>query len=781
MQYRAFTRRLLVTAIALGVVVAAVAVPGAAAAAAGPNIAVVYSDITSRTYYPSGDIYYPGRIDQTIDILRTEFDQPGQVTKIYDADVASVATLRNYDAVVFPQMISMTRAQRVAVRQYVAEGGAIVALFGLGRNDYVPGRNPEYQSVAALWQFSASWDMSRAWEWGELSELYQVKFNNDPLMSENYHIQGYSPSTHPILQDTANDLGGAPLDITAKQAAFNELVWMFPSPTITPLVRYATKANGTGGDDGADQTLAGWTAEYLYGRVVYFGFQLHDLARSTYYTDSAGQAQAKRLLINSVHWAAEANTYGHVQKTPTIGIDGWFSGGTLYINGTVTNNGTIQLRGPYEVAVFNPSGTQVFSDNSLGEQVPLPQSASWTYRSWQVSIGSPHAAGLWRVHLRFTYYDYFRGGTASVERDLLLSSTGGAMLSLGMQPQTGPTGSVATTGTRIAGANRYETAVALSNSSFPSGLSRDAIVVATGLNFPDALAVAPLAGRLFAPVLLVGTTLPTSVRDEITRLYAGKATAHVYLAGGTGAVSDSVKVAIRTAVQAAGVPAAAIVVERLWGDDRYGTAAAIANFVGAPVDGTFAHTAIVTTGASYADALAISALAAREQVPILLVGQGSIPSATQVALSALGVQHTIIVGGTGVVGAGVEDWLESHGYRQAGAADNSFSVDTRLYGSDRYATSLEILDYSVAMTGMVDGALVFTTGTNYPDGLTAGPAAGRNGTPLLLVHGSEIGFSPSVAEYLITRRASPPTTTFVGGEGAVSNYVRGQIRVGIAP
>lgn len=751
--------------------------PFPAAATSGARIAVVYSDVASKTFAPAGDPYYQGRVDQTIDILRGEFSD---VTKIYDGDVADLATLRGYDAVVFPQMISMTEAQRIAVRQYVAEGGGIVGLFGLGRWDYEKGRTPAYQSIAALWQFSKSWDLSRVWEWGELSELYQVKFNNDPLMYGGYRLQGLSPGTHQILQDTASDLGGIPVDILATQPAYNELTWTFPSETTTPLLRYVTTTNGESGDDDADQALAGWASEYLYGRVVYFGFQLHDLARSTYYTNAPGQQEAQRLLVNSVRWAAEARTYGHLYKSPILSSRGWFSGGTLYVDGTVANVGTIQLRGPVEVTVYDPSGSVVFTGD-VGESVPLPQGSSYTVRSWQVGLGSPHAAGVWRIRLRFSYYDFFRGGITSVARDLLMSSTGKSMAELGMEPQTAPTGNVAVVGQRISGADRYETAVALSQHAFPSGLSRDAIVVATGLDFPDALAVSPLAGRLSAPILLVGSTMPDSVRAEIIRLYSGKKTAHVYVAGGTGVVSDSVVNSIRSALENAGVPKESVTIVRVAGSTRYGTAAAIARLVGTPSTGTFQHTAIVTMGASYADALAISALSAREQIPILLVGQGTIPSETQSALSALGVEHVIIVGGNAVVGIGVEEWLESHGYRQPTAADNSNDVDTRLYGKDRYETSLEILAYAVSMAGMVDSSLVFATGADYPDGLAAGPVAGRNGTPLVLIHGSEIGFSPAVAKYLIGRRSNPPAITFIGGEGAIRDYVRGQVRVALAP
>ncbi|MDZ4179722.1 MAG: PQQ-dependent sugar dehydrogenase, partial [Coriobacteriia bacterium] len=57
-----------------------------------------------------------------------------------------------------------------------------------------------------------------------------------------------------------------------------------------------------------------------------------------------------------------------------------------------------------------------------------------------------------------------------------------------------------TTLTRIAGANRYQTAAAIARAAFPSGSST--AVVATGEQFPDALAASGLAGALGAPVLL---------------------------------------------------------------------------------------------------------------------------------------------------------------------------------------------------------------------------------------------------------------------------------------
>jgi putative cell wall-binding protein len=63
------------------------------------------------------------------------------------------------------------------------------------------------------------------------------------------------------------------------------------------------------------------------------------------------------------------------------------------------------------------------------------------------------------------------------------------------------------------------------------------VYVATGLNFPDALAAAAAAGRLGGPVLLVGpTSIPADTQAELGRLKPGR----IVVAGGSGVVSDGV-------------------------------------------------------------------------------------------------------------------------------------------------------------------------------------------------------------------------------------------------
>src|ERR1700690_3080498 len=72
--------------------------------------------------------------------------------------------------------------------------------------------------------------------------------------------------------------------------------------------------------------------------------------------------------------------------------------------------------------------------------------------------------------------------------------------SVGLLPLTStPANAAAVTVTRFAGTNRYNTAQLIAQGAFGSA---DPAIVTTGLNFPDALAAAYLAGVQNAPILL---------------------------------------------------------------------------------------------------------------------------------------------------------------------------------------------------------------------------------------------------------------------------------------
>ncbi len=89
--------------------------------------------------------------------------------------------------------------------------------------------------------------------------------------------------------------------------------------------------------------------------------------------------------------------------------------------------------------------------------------------------------------------------------------------------------------TRLAGADRYATAAAISAATFANGAP--VAYLATGANFPDALAGAVAAARAGGPLLLTTTdVLPTPTANELHRLAPGR----IVVLGSSGVVSFAV-------------------------------------------------------------------------------------------------------------------------------------------------------------------------------------------------------------------------------------------------
>jgi putative cell wall-binding protein len=174
---------------------------------------------------------------------------------------------------------------------------------------------------------------------------------------------------------------------------------------------------------------------------------------------------------------------------------------------------------------------------------------------------------------------------------------------------------------RYSGADRYATAVAVAKALG----SPTTVLLATGTNFPDALAAGPAAAHIHGAILL---TNGSSVPSETTAYLAGAHT--TYAIGGPAA---------------AAVPSATAIL----GSDRYATAAAVATkfFPSSAVVG-------VATGAGFPDALAGGAQLALMGAPLLLSSLASVPTSTSNYLNSDGVLTNVYVyGGTAVLGANV--------------------------------------------------------------------------------------------------------------------------------
>jgi putative cell wall-binding protein len=298
---------------------------------------------------------------------------------------------------------------------------------------------------------------------------------------------------------------------------------------------------------------------------------------------------------------------------------------------------------------------------------------------------------------------------------------------------------------RLSGPDRYATAAAISEESFDPGVA--AAYVATGANFPDALAGGPAAASDGAPLLLVSAdSIPAATAAELARLRPWR----IVILGSAGVVSDDVAGLLWGYQTGGGV-------SRLEGPDRYATAADISAETfdaGVPL-------AYVATGENFPDALAGGAAGALQGAPVLLVTYDEIPAATEAELARLAPARIAILGSSGVVSDTVRDELVA--YQTGGGV-------TRLYGSDRYATAVAVTSVTYATNG--PSVVYIATGENFPDGLAADPVAGIAGAPLLLV--SSGGLPPVVASELV--RLDPDRVVLLGGPGVVTESVANQIR-----
>ena len=295
--------------------------------------------------------------------------------------------------------------------------------------------------------------------------------------------------------------------------------------------------------------------------------------------------------------------------------------------------------------------------------------------------------------------------------------------------------------TRFAGADRFATAAVISANTFDPGVKK--VFIATGENFPDALAGGPAAAFNEAPILLVRQdSIPTETSNELTRLQPED----IVVLGGPVAVSTDVETQLAAFTTGS--------VTRLAGADRFATAAAIS----ADTFGIGVPNVLIATGENFPDALAGGPAATLLSGPILLVRQNSIPPATATELTRLLPEDIIVLGGPVAISADVETQL---------AAFTAGTV-TRLEGANRFVTAAAI---SAATFDPGVSDVFIATGLDFPDALAGGPIAAAAQGPILLVLQNSI---PSATVNELTRLA-PMDITVIGGTDAISVDVQNQL------
>lgn len=193
---------------------------------------------------------------------------------------------------------------------------------------------------------------------------------------------------------------------------------------------------------------------------------------------------------------------------------------------------------------------------------------------------------------------------------------------------------------RDAGADRFETARRIAAASFPAGAP--IVFLATGSNFPDALAISGAAGSLGGPVLLVpeGARALDAPTLQLIKTLGAKS---IVVAGSTAAISADY---VESARAATGIST----ITRLGGDDRFRTAAAINEYAFPQ-----ARLAFLANGLDFPDALSAAAIAGAIDAPLHLSPQSCVPTSALRHLASARVERISLVGGPSVLGAGVAE------------------------------------------------------------------------------------------------------------------------------
>ncbi|MBY6037080.1 cell wall-binding repeat-containing protein [Fictibacillus nanhaiensis] len=263
---------------------------------------------------------------------------------------------------------------------------------------------------------------------------------------------------------------------------------------------------------------------------------------------------------------------------------------------------------------------------------------------------------------------------------------------------------------RIGGADRFEVSQKISSELGTPGTS----IVANGMNFPDALAIAPYASRKGYPILL---TQPNKLPSKTAEALKANKTTKTIVVGGEASVGPTVY---------SKLPGA----DRIGGADRFEVAANILKELNMS-----SHRAFVATGLTFADALTGSVYAAKQNAPLLLTMPNSVPSATKNIIDSKAISEFTVLGGSASVSDtvmtnlpavltpdqdytvkkdGSELWLY-----KGSTKIKDFNASTFTLGPDKYSTSSEIrIDNNLSYLGDIkfalEGGYIRPTNENIP-------------------------------------------------------------------
>lgn len=265
--------------------------------------------------------------------------------------------------------------------------------------------------------------------------------------------------------------------------------------------------------------------------------------------------------------------------------------------------------------------------------------------------------------------------------------------------------------TRLSGQDRFETAMKIAE-GFNSG-SVSSVVITSGYNFPNALSGSVLAKKLDAPILLSGNSTSENSRAiEYIKNHLTK-DGTVYILGDEKEVSNDIVNSLNSLGYSN--------IKRLSGNSKYETIKAINDEINAK-EGT---PLVIAGGNVFADGLSISTVAASKGYPIVLSDSNSLSDSAVETIKKVKPSKVYIIGGTGAISDSIREQVKSI----ANLSDDNIA---RIFGSDRYETSLNVAKYF----DLSSDTVTFASGENFPDALAGSVYAAKYGSPVILVNGN---------------------------------------------
>lgn len=300
---------------------------------------------------------------------------------------------------------------------------------------------------------------------------------------------------------------------------------------------------------------------------------------------------------------------------------------------------------------------------------------------------------------------------------------------------------------RLQGAGRIDTAVAIARAAHPTGSSTALLAVSS--SFPDALAGGPLAAALGGPLLLTGTS---SVPAQTVQALRDLGVSSVRLLGGEAVIAPEVV----TQLEAAG-----FTVSRLAGDSRFDTAAVMARAVQSARGGDGPRRAFLVPAFTFPDALIAAGPGGLLGMPVLLTQPEELHPAA--AAVVRGVDEVVVVDSDGQLAPAVIDQLRGLGV-----------TVSRLGGNGRYATSGAVNDW-LAQQVSLSAEVIVARGDDFPDALAGGPLAASRQGRLMLVPSMTLDTDPATAAWFAANAGGIDAVRILGGPAAVSSHLQWQL------